>query len=420
MAISMRAWFALALLLSALVLSGCTQSQPAPGSDRDAHGCIPSAGYSWCESNQKCLRVWEENCTTPAAPKPVVAAPAPPKPCLGLSSVPAHDACWADQAKQQKTAALCDRVYQLKDRDSCLLGFVSNDATRCEQLSSIPSQDSCYNTVAHALNQSALCAKLRDANLQRSCNIDLSSPCAVETTPEAVARCEAMRQRNPMLCMDDDCRFGYAQTTRTLDACDQIRSDRARTLACKATAMLDSTYCASDNISSRADLCYELSAQALNDSSWCSYGQLGSPYRDDCYNYFAVQARNPDTCKFVYLETGRDNCYLNYSVSIDAPAVCAQVINSLNRNKCYMHTALQRGDPAACNGLLGKDRTSCYNLVVTGPVPIRDSAACMAIENVELWRPRCLTALAIQKKDSSFCELIDPGGYQSDCKVKLS
>ena len=32
---------------------------PAPGSDRDAHGCIPSAGYSWCARTNKCERPWE-------------------------------------------------------------------------------------------------------------------------------------------------------------------------------------------------------------------------------------------------------------------------------------------------------------------------------------------------------------------------
>jgi len=32
---------------------------PMPGSDRDAHGCIPSAGYSWCEATQQCERPWE-------------------------------------------------------------------------------------------------------------------------------------------------------------------------------------------------------------------------------------------------------------------------------------------------------------------------------------------------------------------------
>nr|WP_244244203.1 peptidase [Lysobacter alkalisoli] len=32
---------------------------PAPGSDRDAHGCIPSAGYAWCERSGQCERPWE-------------------------------------------------------------------------------------------------------------------------------------------------------------------------------------------------------------------------------------------------------------------------------------------------------------------------------------------------------------------------
>jgi len=37
---------------------------PAPivGGDKDSHGCIGSAGYSWCEVKQKCLRSWEETC----------------------------------------------------------------------------------------------------------------------------------------------------------------------------------------------------------------------------------------------------------------------------------------------------------------------------------------------------------------------
>lgn len=32
------------------------------GGDRDEHGCIGSAGYSWCEVKSRCLRVWEEKC----------------------------------------------------------------------------------------------------------------------------------------------------------------------------------------------------------------------------------------------------------------------------------------------------------------------------------------------------------------------
>lgn len=32
------------------------------GGDKDEGGCLIGAGYSWCESKQKCLRVWEEKC----------------------------------------------------------------------------------------------------------------------------------------------------------------------------------------------------------------------------------------------------------------------------------------------------------------------------------------------------------------------
>jgi hypothetical protein len=37
-------------------------STPIVGGDKDSHGCIPSAGYTWCEAKQKCLRSWEEKC----------------------------------------------------------------------------------------------------------------------------------------------------------------------------------------------------------------------------------------------------------------------------------------------------------------------------------------------------------------------
>jgi len=32
------------------------------GGQKDEHGCLIPAGYSWCESKQKCLRQWEEPC----------------------------------------------------------------------------------------------------------------------------------------------------------------------------------------------------------------------------------------------------------------------------------------------------------------------------------------------------------------------
>jgi|GEM_PF-1301994 len=39
-----------------------TSDMPIVGGDSDEHGCKASAGYSWCEVKEKCLRVWEETC----------------------------------------------------------------------------------------------------------------------------------------------------------------------------------------------------------------------------------------------------------------------------------------------------------------------------------------------------------------------
>lgn len=32
------------------------------GGDKDIHGCLGSAGYTWCAVKNKCLRIWEEEC----------------------------------------------------------------------------------------------------------------------------------------------------------------------------------------------------------------------------------------------------------------------------------------------------------------------------------------------------------------------
>jgi putative lipoprotein len=44
-----------------LVLKRVGAQPPAsmPGADRDEHGCIGSAGYSWCAKEAKCVRPWE-------------------------------------------------------------------------------------------------------------------------------------------------------------------------------------------------------------------------------------------------------------------------------------------------------------------------------------------------------------------------
>lgn len=53
------------IFLTALTLvAGCSaDNAPAAGADRDAHGCIGSAGYTYSALKEKCVRLWEEGIT---------------------------------------------------------------------------------------------------------------------------------------------------------------------------------------------------------------------------------------------------------------------------------------------------------------------------------------------------------------------
>lgn len=64
------------------------------GGDRDEHGCIGSAGYSWCEAKAKCLRSWEEPCEESSVPVPT----------LSRQSV--------DCAPQQRNIGMCTKEFQ--------------------------------------------------------------------------------------------------------------------------------------------------------------------------------------------------------------------------------------------------------------------------------------------------------------------
>jgi hypothetical protein len=56
---------ALFVLALCVLLVSCVGQMPAApdevglvGSDRDKHGCIGSAGYSWCAETKQCERPW--------------------------------------------------------------------------------------------------------------------------------------------------------------------------------------------------------------------------------------------------------------------------------------------------------------------------------------------------------------------------
>ena len=74
-----------AILLTGWSCSWFKKATVMPGSDRDEHGCIGSAGYSWCEVKQKCIRPWEEACNTatPTATSTIIGGDKDEHGCIG-------------------------------------------------------------------------------------------------------------------------------------------------------------------------------------------------------------------------------------------------------------------------------------------------------------------------------------------------
>jgi len=60
---------AVIFLASVILISILSEKQNLVGNDKDEHGCIGSAGYTWCEKKQSCIRPWEEPCDLEAEAK---------------------------------------------------------------------------------------------------------------------------------------------------------------------------------------------------------------------------------------------------------------------------------------------------------------------------------------------------------------
>ena len=50
------------LAAACLLAAAAAASTPLVGNDADAHGCVASAGYTYCEPLGKCIRSWESTC----------------------------------------------------------------------------------------------------------------------------------------------------------------------------------------------------------------------------------------------------------------------------------------------------------------------------------------------------------------------
>ena len=89
------------------------------GGMKDSNGCYSSAGYSWCESSSKCLRLWEEDCadtksakTTTTGNPPVVGGSSDGECCTTCGYVFCKEQNKCVQSWLDSTKSDCPSLFQ--------------------------------------------------------------------------------------------------------------------------------------------------------------------------------------------------------------------------------------------------------------------------------------------------------------------
>lgn len=93
----------LMMLVIALTVTGCAHAAfgKLVGSDRDEHGCISSAGYTWSYALHDCIRLWEAGTRFDAGPEQTYV-------------VFSADSTFAEIFSGENTSVLCRKV---KDKE---------------------------------------------------------------------------------------------------------------------------------------------------------------------------------------------------------------------------------------------------------------------------------------------------------------
>jgi hypothetical protein len=160
------------------------QDAPLVGNTRDEHGCIPSAGYSWCEALEKCHRPWEEECVAAvAAPAATGPTDTCPKQAFNIRSAKFQAVCVTVATVGKGAKAVEKAVLRPCNKKTAGQSFVvvdnrlhhADDLSKCvgNQLKIVPCEDAAatlaisqHNTFAHKLGLTAgKCANAKGKKL---------------------------------------------------------------------------------------------------------------------------------------------------------------------------------------------------------------------------------------------------------------
>lgn len=113
--------------------AGETEKTAMAGNDKDEHGCLPSAGYTWSEVQKDCIRLWEKGVrmtSVPDAAKTLFLVFSPdstkvelffseegtPNEILDRRSLPDGDYAWNVENDDTKNVRLEDNEWTVSQR----------------------------------------------------------------------------------------------------------------------------------------------------------------------------------------------------------------------------------------------------------------------------------------------------------------
>ena len=167
---------------------GCSSGMMV-GNDSDEHGCKASAGYSWCEESQKCIRPWEEECGDLSTTETCSAY---------VNCTSDMDSCETAEVNCQCSYTNCTGEECMSTNIMCIEGYMCN-ANKQECDVPFDGRTSvCYDEVCHT--DYFDCANGYVWNdFTAECEVEIDENCTIEYTNCAYDSCD-----EPVNCTGDE------------------------------------------------------------------------------------------------------------------------------------------------------------------------------------------------------------------------
>ena len=265
----------------------------------DEHGCLVSAGYTWCDSQQKCLNTKKDLCkrvTNPPVSNKAYLVPSTLKPdTVTTETTPLiNKYCQrcklrlGDQKKECYLCALttknplwCNYVNNTIDRYTCNLSYryalKKSLKGYCETIQNTTHKNACLTLSAIYENDISDCEAIKDSSANLFCYVQYAKSkndiglCKLYTkAPWECYAHYAAQENNVELCKtgtlnlnsQDLCIAMFSELTKQVNACNNS-SSMQNVAACYASvAMIDHN----------ASLCDKLSDRYWKSFCYASYG----------------------------------------------------------------------------------------------------------------------------------------------------